>query len=200
MAGMGETDPILYAREADCENGAELGCSDQTFGGGTESIAFQVTSGATYFVFADGWEETSGPYSLTLHLETKVPGDTCPGIAVSLHPQQDELLSGDTSNAAPQYKGAGACATSATTKEIDYAETPAANCTHTALLDSTYDGQLYARSGSCTTGTQLACSEAGGSGTLEEISFPVVAGTKYSVFVDGNAGASGAYDLLLHLE
>lgn len=60
--------------------------------------------------------------------------------------------------------------------------------------------QLYARTGSCTTGTQLSCSDNLASGGEEVISFPVSAATKYSVFVDGAPGETGPYTIAFDLD
>lgn len=129
-----------------------------------------------------------------------VAGDTCPGAAVSVSIGNDVMLTGDTSIAGAHYKGSGSCTTSASTNDIVYGVTPTANGTLTVTLDATYDGQLYARSGTCTTGTQIACSEAGGAGQAEVISFAVTSNTKYSVFADGKNGSSGSYTITFHLD
>jgi hypothetical protein len=130
---------------------------------------------------------------------TPVAGDYCPGIAVAITPTNDVVLSGDTSVATGSYKGTGTCSTSASTKDLVYAVTPTQNGTLTVTMSPTYDGQLYARSGSCTTGAQIACSEVGGVGVSESISFAVVSSTKYSVFVDGKNGSAGTYSITFHL-
>jgi cysteine-rich repeat protein len=203
MVGLEGGDPVLYARAADCAAGAELGCSDNTFGGGTESLVFPVTAGSDYFIFADGWGDatqgTTTKFSLNLHLSSTAPGDTCPGEAVAVDTANDVTLTGNTAAAGPHYKGTGNCSTSASTKDVVYAVTPAATGTLTVTLDPTYDGQIYARSGACTTGTQIACSEAAGPAGPETITFPVVGGTKYSVFADGKNGSAGPYTITFHL-
>jgi cysteine-rich repeat protein len=200
MTGLNGGDPVLYARAADCAAGTELGCSDNTFGGGTESLYFAVTAGSDYFIFADAYTGTTAEFSLDLHLQAKAPGDTCPGVSIAVGTGSDVTLAGNTSAAGADYKGSGACATSASTKEVVYAVTPAENGTLFVTMDPSFDGQLYARSGACTsTTTQIACSETGGVGALETISFPVMAGTKYSVFADGNAGSAGPFTIQFHL-
>jgi Matrixin len=128
-----------------------------------------------------------------------VAGDTCPGVAVSITPASDVVLNGDTSAAIANYKGTGACSTSASTKDIVYAVTPTQKGTLTVTLAPSYDGQLYARSGACTTGTQIGCSENGGVGFAETVSFAVDSSTKYSVFADGKNGSAGAYSITFHL-
>ncbi|MFT3766586.1 MAG: DUF4215 domain-containing protein [Minicystis sp.] len=203
MSGINGGDPVLHARSGSCADGMELACADNTFAGGTESIVIPVTAGSDYFVFADAYAGTTAEFSLSLHLQDAAPGDTCPGLPVSVAMGSDVTLTNNTAAASSagsaSYKGTGACATSASTKDVVYAVTPAASGTLYVTMDPTFDGQLYARSGSCTTGTQVACSETGGNGVAETISFPVTAGTKYSVFADGNAGSAGSFTILFHL-
>jgi cysteine-rich repeat protein len=199
MVGLGGGDPVLYARGGGCQGGAELGCSDGTFAGGTETVIVPVTAGQPIWLFADAYTGTMGKFSLNLHMQSGAPGDTCPGNTVSLAMGADQTLIGNTAAAGSHYVGKGLCTTSTVTKDVVYAVTPAESGTLFAVLDPSYDGQLYARSGSCTTGPQLACSEAGGVGVAESISFPVVAGTKYSVFADGKGGSAGAYAITFHL-
>jgi cysteine-rich repeat protein len=199
MNGLQGGDPVLYARSGDCAAGAELACSDNTFAGGSESILFPVTAGTDYWIFADAYMGTTAQFSLDLHLQTGAPGDTCPGTAVAIDTSADVTLTGNTAAAGAHYKGTGNCLSSASTKDVVYAVTPATSGTLFVTLVPTYDGQLYARSGSCTTGTQIACSEAAGVGGTESISFPVVGGTKYSVFADGKNGSAGSYTISFHL-
>jgi cysteine-rich repeat protein len=199
MTGLAGGNPVLYARAAPCQGGIELGCSDGTLEGGSETVVAPVTAGQPVYLFADAFAGTMGKFSLNLHMQSGAPGDTCPGNAVSIAMGSDQTLIGNTAAAGSNYVGKGLCATSTVTKDVVYAVTPTADGTLFAVLDPSYDGQLYARSGSCTTGTQLACSEAGGVGVAESISFPVVAGTKYSVFADGKGGSSGAYAITFHL-
>jgi cysteine-rich repeat protein len=135
MDGHGDpaSDPVLYAASDDCLTGPILACSDNTFGGGAESIIFAVAAGTTYYVFADGYDGTTGPYSLNLHLQNGVPGDQCPGLPVTISGTSDVYLGGDTSLAngggGTSYKGTDACATSASTQDVVYSVTPTAICT-----------------------------------------------------------------------
>jgi len=59
-------DTGLYARVADCEEGAQVGCNDDDGGTRRSSFEGEVVEGETYFVFVDGWGGQSGPYTLTL--------------------------------------------------------------------------------------------------------------------------------------
>lgn len=196
MGGLsGASDPVLYARSGSCGSGTELGCSDSTFGGGTESLVFPVTGGTPYYIFADGWEFTQGPFILTANLLTTVPGDDCPGIPIQLDPNETEMHSSNTAAAGAQRVGLGLCA-SGNTPEIVYQITPNANGTvYAALAPDSYDASLYGRTTCTSQASQFGCAEAEGPGGLEVLSVPVTAGTKVWFFVDGYEGESGAYDV-----
>ena len=85
VAGLTQaSDPVLYVRSGSCQGGGELGCADQSFGGGTETLVLNVTAGTPYWVFADGYDGTAGSYALTLSLSTSVAGDDCPGNPVTI--------------------------------------------------------------------------------------------------------------------
>ncbi len=201
-SGIGQTNPVLYARTGDCETGVSLGCSDATAGGGTEVLTLEAVASTPIWIFVDGATATSGSYSLNLHLQGGVPGDTCPGIPIALDPGDTITAGGDTSIASPNYKGTGACSSSGT-REIVYAVTPSADGLLTVTMDPGFDAQLYARSGSCTsstTGTQVGCSDNPGSGTAETIAFAATAGTTYSVFADGAPNEFGPYTISFELQ
>ena len=65
--------------------------------------------------------------------------------------------------------------------------------------DSTFDPQIYARSGSCASGTQLACSDEIGGGVGEIFEIPVTGGQTVWLFVDGWQGSTGKFTLSLNL-
>ncbi|MEJ7730132.1 MAG: DUF4215 domain-containing protein [Polyangiaceae bacterium] len=207
MTGLMGADPVLHVRSGDCETGPDVICADDDFTvGGTETAAFQAVANETYWVFADGYQGTSGPYALTLDLQTVVAGDACPGIPIAVALNQTVTEDGNTALASTaggvSYKGKPStpCAAGTATKDIVYAVTPAVDGKLVVSLDPIdFDGNLYARTGSCTTGPQVACSESEGSAGLELLNFAVVGGAKYSVFVDGVAGDAGNYSIDFHL-
>lgn len=96
MTGAGALDPTLYVRGDSCMTGSQLRCGETTGAAGTEQFSFNVITGKTYYLFADGKAGTEGSYTLTLNLTTgsfcgdgsvdsgegcddanKVPGDGC---------------------------------------------------------------------------------------------------------------------------
>lgn len=199
VTGYGGFDPVLYVRGSGCDAGPELACASATAKNGSELAILQVLQGQRYFVFVDG-AAAPGHFLLELHLQTEVPGDSCPGVALALAGGSDLVMTADTSIATSDYKGGSACGSSIATKDLVYAVTATQDGLLTATLAPQFDGQLYARVGSCTVGNQIACSEAGGAGGTETLSWNAVAGTKYSVLVDGKNGAAGAFTLNLHLQ
>lgn len=74
MTGGAGMDPTLYARDAACATGNQLACGETTGAGGTETLSFNVLTGKTYYVFADGKAGSEGSFILTFHL---VPGPFC---------------------------------------------------------------------------------------------------------------------------
>ena len=154
LTGIGDTDSVLYATIDDCDGGTPLGCSDATGASGAEVLTLEAVAGKTVWIFADAI--TPGPYSLSLHLDSSVPGDTCPGQPIAIALGADVVTAGDTSIATANYKGSDACAVSASTKDIVYSVIPADSGTLTVTMDPTFDGDLYARSGTCTTSMDSA--------------------------------------------
>ncbi len=59
-------DPVLYVRSGDCSSGPELGCRDGGTPGGNETLTVTTTQGADYWVFVDGYQGSSGDFSLSV--------------------------------------------------------------------------------------------------------------------------------------
>jgi cysteine-rich repeat protein len=201
LTGINGGDGVLYVRSTACESGPELDCVDDTAANGVEYVALPVEGGDTYWVFVDGADGKPTPYSLKLTLQNEIPGDVCPGQPIALDAGKEVVLEGDTALATSNYKGENACEVALNTKDLVYSVVPKQGGTLTATLQPVFDGVLYARVASCTNGMQVACADnsyyAGGP---ETIVFDAVAGTKYSLFVDGYAGDAGSFELTLLLE
>lgn len=180
----------LYARTSCASTSTEVACADNTSSGATETISFPATSGTTYYVFVDGSSgggaNQNGPFTLTASIAKSGPEDTCPGKAVSFYPAgsgETALVQGDTS--ADSGSTSGSCV-GANQNDAVYAFTPTMNGTMNVVLqDPTFDGGLYARTTCTSTGTELACSDSGTQGQAEAITFSVLSGKTYYVFVDG---------------
>jgi cysteine-rich repeat protein len=200
LAGLEAGDPLLAIRSDACESGQELACADASADNGAEMALVQVSGGGKYYVFVDGGAPKATAYTLTLHLQTEVPGDSCPGIPSVIGAGQEILLEGDTAAATSDYKGEAACSAAVSTKDVVHAVTPTQDGTLTFQLAPGFDGVLYARVGSCTHGMQVGCADLAGPGGAESFSINAVANTKYSVFVDGYNGAAGSYSLLVSLD
>ena len=66
--GDADTDPVLYARSACGDPESELGCADDGFWGGAETLSVSVSSGVPVFLVVDAnsWSDADGPYTLVL--------------------------------------------------------------------------------------------------------------------------------------
>jgi cysteine-rich repeat protein len=199
-SGLDATDPLLAVKTGTCDGGQEVACSDSSAENGAELATLQVIAGEKYYVFVDGGGNEPTAYTLTLHLQTEVPGDSCPGVPLSITPGQEVTLEGNTNDATSDYKGEGLCSASVSTKELVYGITPTQDGTLSLQLQPGFDGVLYARVGSCTAGMQVGCADVGSNGGAETITLNAVANTKYSVFVDGYSGSAGNFTLTVALE
>jgi hypothetical protein len=64
---------------------------------------------------------------------------------------------------------------------------------------ATFDSVLFARAGTCASGTQVACDDAPGDGASEIVEIPAVANQPIWIFVDGYDGSTGSFELQLTL-
>jgi len=133
------------------------------------------------------------------------PGDECPGEPVSISVADGTVtLMGDTSAlSTASYTGTGACdyGASTSTPEWIYKVTPAQSGTLTVLLQpsASFDSVLYARGGTCQSGTQVACDDSPGDGASEIAEMPAVANQPIWIFVDGYDGSVGMFELEMSL-
>ncbi|MBL9025889.1 MAG: DUF4215 domain-containing protein [Myxococcales bacterium] len=195
IADSPDYDPVLYVR-SECDGPAsEVGCADATFLGGYESLQVPVSSGSTYYVFADGYVGSSGSFLLGASLLAGVPGDTCPGVPVSVDDYNDPLsYSGDTSNAQADLSGTGICA-SANTADVVYKVTTSITGTLNVALDPTFDASLYARVTCTSQASELDCADVGLAGDPETMQLPLIAGDTVWFVVDGYQGDAGPYNI-----
>jgi cysteine-rich repeat protein len=146
-------------------------------------------------------EDTDIPPEDTMTMmETSTGGeDKCPGKTVAVDPGKEVVIDSDTTSAANDSTGTGACAVAAGNDHV-YAVIPtgtgklAIKLAGTAPLDPT----LVVRDG-CAMGAQLACGETTGVAGTEVANINVVTGKTYYVWADGKAGTAGAYKLSLTL-
>jgi len=138
-------------------------------------------------------------------LPTATPGGGTGGCAGAVTiPAAGGVFTGTTSGASTL---AGTCASSNNAPEQVFAWTPAASgqaqistCSATA---TSYDTVVYVRSGSCTSGAQIACNDdTTGCLTSEpndhhgsRLTANVTAGQTYYIVVDGYATSHGAFTL-----
>lgn len=131
--------------------------------------------------------------------DDKDAGDPCSGMNVTLS-DTEQLFTDDTSSGTAIFKGLDACGDS-DAKEKVYVVTSPKDGKATVRVEpgSAFDANVYVRGESCGTGAQVACSETGGAGKTESITFNVTAGTTYTVVVDGTASSSGTYKVAFGL-
>lgn len=198
--GKNGLDPAIGVFTGACGTGQPTPCVDDGAENEIETLSVPVTQGKPLFVVVDG-HGTAGDFTLTLSLNGTVAGDKCPGDPVSLTAGTDVTVTGDTSFAKPDIVGDAPCDKTNSTNDVVYALTPTTSGKVTAVLTpkTGFDGVLYARSGACTTGAQIGCSQQAGAAGAETISFDAAGGTTYSVVVDGQSGSQGAYSLTFSL-
>ena len=142
---------------------------------------------------------TTSTSSTSTSTSTTLPPSAC--LAPTALPAEGGTFTGATSGASTE---AGTCGASALGPENVFSWV--APRTGTAVFETcgatAYDTVLYARSGSCSAGPQLACNDdtpgcgaGGGPNRGSRLSLAVTAGQTYFVFVDGYNGGSGSYTL-----
>ena len=196
VTGTGATDAVIYARIEDCDAGPQIGCADATADGGVETLTLQATTNKTIYLFVDGFIGTSGSFALNLHLQDGVPGDTCPGNPIDLRHRRRR-------DRRRQHQGRGlAVQGGGRVRNHGQGDRLPGDARHRRDDHRDHGPRLrrlaYARSGTCTSSlgsVQVGCSDAGGMGGLEQISWSAVAGTAYSVFADGAGTSSGSYTI-----
>ncbi len=202
LQGKGALDASVVGWSGACGTATPTLCVNDTGASGAESGTLAVTAAQPVWLMVDA-ATTDGEFELSLSVAppATVEGDKCPGKPVALAADATTTITGDTSKAKADVVGAPPCDKTNSTNDVVYAVTPGASGTLTAELSPTapFDGVLFARSGACTTGPQVACSASAGAAGAEKVSFAVIAGTTYSVVVDGQSGSSGAYALSLSL-
>ncbi len=198
LAGYGAYDAILYARAGSCEGSAELGCADISFGGGVEELQIEAFAGEYIWVFADGYETTSGEFSLDLTLLAGSPGDTCPGVPIQLDPDEQVDLTGNTSSAEDDLASAS-CSLS-TGGDIVYQITPNADGIVQIALQADFDAMLYSQIVCGDPSQEFECDDNELAGGIETHQLPAFAGEPLWLVVDGYDGESGPYSLTMVLQ
>ena len=127
-----------------------------------------------------------------------MPGDVCPGAAVTLADGDTQVLIGSTTGFGAT--STGSCAGGPSGSDVSYTITPAASGTLRLTLGAFFDAFFYVR-GTCSS-AELACTsalDAGHSDGTGSATIAVTAGTPVSVWVDGRGAAAGQYALELQL-
>jgi hypothetical protein len=132
--------------------------------------------------------------------------DTCPGlqVQVDLGANSSYTFEGDTSKLMDPSEAGGAngmgCFFSATEAEEAIYQVTASEAGKLLMLLSPgagFDSQLYARTGTCASGTQAFCEDEIGEGESEIYEHAMKAGDTLWIFVDGWKDSEGPYTLEL---
>jgi cysteine-rich repeat protein len=127
--------------------------------------------------------------------------DVCPGAALPLGGAPlHGVVTATTATLVGDYVslGTATCAKIVGARDAVYSVTAPINGLLTATVDGEFDAAIYARSVCVTSNLvdQIGCVEKVDGGGPETISFPVIAGTTYYLFVDGAlAGDYGVFEL-----
>ena len=200
-------DTVLYMRSGSCQTGSPVACNDDTSGcnsGAGSGIASRitptVTAGQTYYIVVDGYGGARGDFRLSVTPPTPPPPSAC--LSPTVIPAAGGVFTGSTSGASTL---SGTCATTNAAPEKVFQWTPSTSGTATVQTcgaGTSFNTVLYMRSGSCETGSQVACNNnttacPTGSGVNHgsRITQAVTAGQTYHIIVDGAGSASGNFSL-----
>src|SRR5438876_863552 len=219
--GAGTTfDTVLYLRSGSCAGGLEVaaGCNDDACFNAiglfrASRLTPTVTAGQTYYIVVDGYGGAQGTFSLTVtppvastttttptnsSTTTTTPTGAC--ASPTPIPAAGGTFSGTTSGTSTLE---GSCGSSGASPERIFQWTPAVSGTatiQTCGAGTTFDTQLYLRSGSCAGGPEVGCNDdacpnATGLNRASRLTPTVTAGQTYYIVVDGYNGAQGTFSL-----
>src|SRR6058998_2431344 len=212
--GAGTTfDTVLYLRSGSCAGGPEVaaGCNDDACANATglaraSRLTPTVTAGQTYYIVVDGYNGTQGTFSLTVTppvastttttptnsstTTTTLTGATGACASATPIPAAGGTFSGTTSGTSTLE---GSCGSSGASPERVFQWTPpvsGAATIQTCGAGTTFDTQLYLRSGSCAGGPEVGCNDdacpnATGLARASRLTPTVTAGQTYYIVVDG---------------
>jgi hypothetical protein len=193
--------PLLYLRNSTCA-GSERSCAIAPAAGQNALLKSSALPAGTYFLFADGAVNTTGPYSLSVELNAPVAGESCSGGAKPL------TFSGgatgtatETGNTTLAFNDSfGSCVSAGTSSDRVYTFTTSSVLNLRAVAttsSSTFQPVLYLRT-TCAAGQRqcVAATAAGGSATLNDLSLPI--GT-YFLWIDGANNTEGPFSLAVDL-
>src|SRR6059058_2946494 len=224
--GAGTTfDTVLYLRSGSCAGGLEVaaGCNDDACFNASglyraSRLTPTVTAGQTYYIVVDGFNGAQGTFSLTVTppvastttttptnsstTTTTLTGATGACASATPIPAAGGTFSGTTSGTSTLE---GSCGSSGASPERVFQWTPAVSGTatiQTCGAGTTFDTELYLRSGSCAGGPEVAagcnddaCANASGLFRASRLTPTVTAGQTYYIVVDGYGGAPGTFSL-----
>jgi hypothetical protein len=184
IAAEQDYDGALYLR-SDCDDQeSEVACNDDDQNTSHSRIA-QVLEPGTYYVFADGYSDNEGSYTLTVTgADVPTPQEVCQN-APALTPGQ--AMSGQTSGD-PDIFHAG-CASGARGPDHVYRLDVQQESRVQIHQESDYDGVLYVRRACAEQASEVACNDDAFDTQHSRINKILPPGTYY-VFTDGFTGQS----------
>jgi cysteine-rich repeat protein len=130
-------------------------------------------------------------------LEAPGPNDVCPGNALTLSQNGQQWLGSVTSstiNLTADY--AGTCgSTNGARDAVYHFNSGPGGKTVATITAASFDSVIYARSGSCAGGTELACDDDASSNGGDTITFNTAPNTDIWLFVDGYGSKFGSFTL-----
>jgi hypothetical protein len=200
-------DTVLYMRSGSCQAGSQVACNDDTSGCGSGAasnlasrITPTVTAGQTYYIVVDGYGGARGNFTLSVTPPAPPPPSACSSPTVI--PALGGVFTGSTSGASTL---SGTCATTNAAPEKVFQWTPSRSGTATVQTcgpGTSFNTVLYMRSGSCQSGSQVACNNnttacptGSGANHGSRLTQAVTAGQTYYIIVDGAGSVSGNFSL-----
>ena len=179
------------------DNLVPIAQDDESGGGGTSALAFNATSGATYFIAVDGYRGMMGAVHLNLSFPATAPANDNFANAIAMSGTQAHV-SGSSVGATketgePDHAGNGG-GHSVWWKWV----APARGVVELRTFGTMLDTLLAVYTGTAVNGLTLVAQNddfAGPGSNASVLAFAPTSGTTYWIAVDGYAGASGKIEL-----
>jgi hypothetical protein len=170
--------------------GEPIVCNDDDGSTARSRAAFDAEAGTTYDVVVDGYNGSSGGFTLVVQPETATSGGGGGTGGSSLEVGLD--VTGSTATAT-DTRMLSCGAPTAGTPDVSHGFTPTTTGTYTFRTQTDYDGTLEVFEGS----TSLGCNDDDGSTRASRVDAVLQAGHSYTIVLDGFGSARGNYHLMV---
>jgi hypothetical protein len=200
-----QLDTVLYLQTA-CPASNQIdtcfAAVDATTAGQAETLTAQLNAGATYYVFVDGWQGSSGAYSLSVTVPPPGPAnDFCANaqnISGVTGPGTSARVGGDTSTASSE--GQASCGGGGS--DVFYSFTLSTAATVTATVTPSTSGltpvvSIVSACGFVSSNERACVAGVAGSGATATAATATLQPGTYLVNVDSVTGSSGPFTLSL---